>query len=218
MAPRSVSGYCRCRFGRVTGNYTTLAKPPLDSNGAPNEKGRRHESHEGQKHEGHEGKEGQRHCQGQVGQGTRLQWQKAEDPEWYDQGQFRQKQERQDCLQKSLRACQEVICKQRSQGVVRCCQGGPQGLEPHWLCCYWWQVSDRQSPLCQGEVFAQVKDTVPFKRSTLPPWVPRGEALCGWRMRRSTQYIVSCPSAQIKSSLSWSWPPFFMIPMFAVVA
>merc|ERR1711879_499427 len=74
-----------------------------------------HESHEGQKHEGHEGKEGQCHCQGQDGQGSRLQWQKAEDPEWYDQGKFGQKQEWQDCVQKSLRASKEGLCKQRSQ-------------------------------------------------------------------------------------------------------
>merc|ERR1711879_621073 len=156
------------------GSNTTLAKPPLDSNGAPHEKGRRHESHEGQKHEGHE------------------------DRGWHDQGKFCQKQVWQDCLQKSFRESQEELRKQRSQGVGRCCQGGPQGLEPHWLCCYWWQVSNRQSPLCQSEVFAQVKDAVPFKRSALPPWFPRGEAFCGWRMRRSTQYIVSCPGVQIK--------------------
>merc|ERR1712012_957087 len=72
-----------------------------------------------------------------------------------------------------------------AQGLVRCCQAGPESPEPHRLRRCWRQVGNRQGALCQGQVPAQVKGdsreellpTLGFKQSAPPSWVSRGETV-----------------------------------------
>merc|ERR1712018_527099 len=166
--------------------------------GAPHDEG-----HEG--HEGHEGKEGQQNRQGQDGPGCGLPRLEGEDRRWPDQGHPRQEQVWQDCFQGRFSPRQEGLRHQRAQGLVLCCQGGPESPEPHWLCRRWWQVGNRQGALRQGQGPAQVKEdaregllltlgfkhsTPPSWHSTPPPWVSRGETACRWRLRCKTLYIV----------------------------
>merc|ERR1712241_457042 len=124
---------------------------------------------------------------GQDGQGCRLPRQQGEDLRWHYQGQAHQEQKWQDRFQGRFSPWQEELRQQRYQGLGRCCQGSPQGPEPHWLCCRWRQVGNRQGALCQGQGPAQVNGDVReallpilgFKGSAPPnpsyPW-PEG----GW--------------------------------------
>merc|ERR1711870_176054 len=155
----------------------------------------RHEGHE----EGHEGKEGERHRQGQKCQVCCLQGRQGEDCYWDDQGQAHQEQEWQDRVQGSIDSRQEELGELRSQEVGWRCQGGTQGLEPHGLRCYWWQVGNWQGALRQGQGAAQVNKAA-CVRSCCPrwassAWLSRGEAISGRCMRCQTLYIISCPVA-----------------------
>merc|ERR1711972_239549 len=168
-------------FSLSSGSNSPRQASP-DSNGAPHEEGRRHEGNEGnegkedhhESHEGHEGKEGQCHRQGQDGQGHRLPWLQGEDRGWHDQGQPRQEQEGQDCVQGCVGTRQEGLCHQRSQGLVRRYQGSPQDPEPQRLCPCWRQDGTRQGALCQGQVAAQVKEAADV-RSCCPRWASSAE-------------------------------------------
>merc|ERR1712045_533104 len=102
-----------------------------------------------------------------------------------------QEQDRQDRFQGCFSPRQEELRQQRFESLGRCCQGSPQGPEPHWLRCRWRQVGNRQGALCQGQGPAQVngdlrEELLPilgFKGSSPPSWLSRGRTVCRWRMR-----------------------------------
>ena len=126
---------------------------PVSRHGSADEEGR-HEGCQGWRDEGDEGEEGEQGCQGQVRQGRRHEGLQGEDVGWLDEGPALQEQARQDRIEEGLGGGQEAL--RGYQGLVRCGEGGTQGVERFGLRGDQRQDVPGQGTLRQGQGHVQL--------------------------------------------------------------